>query len=79
MTGRAHGLSILPAVSSTPAVPDPSVQPVMTVEDAGRCCGLGRSAAYDAARRGELPTISFGRRRVVPTAALRKLLALDDP
>jgi excisionase family DNA binding protein len=59
--------------------PRPEDQPTMSVEDAGRLCGLGRSAAYEAARRGELPTIHFGRRVVVPTAALRKLLAIDGP
>ena len=41
--------------------------------------GLGRSASYDAARRGELPTIRFGRRLVVPTALLRRLLGFDAP
>lgn len=50
----------------------------MTVEEAGAELGLGRSAAYEAAARGQLPTISMGRRKVVPTAALRRLLSLDD-
>lgn len=58
-------------------IPDPRDQPTMKVEDAGRLVGLGRSASYEAANRGELPTIRFGRRLVVPTAALRQLLALD--
>jgi excisionase family DNA binding protein len=60
------------------AIPDPLEHPTLTVEEAGRICGLGRSAAYEAARRGELPTLAFGRRRVVPTAALRRLLAIDS-
>ncbi|MDQ3640427.1 MAG: helix-turn-helix domain-containing protein [Actinomycetota bacterium] len=51
----------------------------MSVEDAGAALGLGRSAAYEAARRGELPTIRLGRRLVCPTAALRRLLCLDEP
>lgn len=60
-------------------IPDPEERPTMSIEDAGRELGLGRSAAYEAASRGEIPTISFGRRKVVPTASLRRLLALDDP
>lgn len=54
---------------------------VLTVPEAGRVVGLGRSAAYDAVARGELPTIRFGERRVVvPVAALRRMLGelVDD-
>ena len=58
-------------------IPDPREQPTMKVEDAGRELGLSRSAAYEAARRGELPTLRFGRRLVVATAVLRRMLALD--
>ena len=36
---------------------------------------LGRSAAYEAARRGELPTRRVGRRLVVPVPALMRWLA----
>jgi hypothetical protein len=37
----------------------------------------GRSAAYAAARRGELPTLSVGRRLVVPLRQLRARLSGD--
>lgn len=47
---------------------------VHTVEEAGRIMGLGRSAAYEAVRRGEIPTIRLGRRIVVPRARLEALL-----
>lgn len=46
---------------------------------AGRILGLSRQSAYDAATRGDLPTIRIGRRLLVPTAALRRMLELDDP
>ena len=59
-------------------IPDPLERPTLSVEEAGKLVGLGRSAAYEAARRGELPVLAFGRRRVVPTAALRRLLAIGD-
>jgi excisionase family DNA binding protein len=46
----------------------------MSVEEAGEVLGLGRSAAYAAARRGEIPTRRFGRRVVVPCSALIAML-----
>jgi excisionase family DNA binding protein len=48
---------------------------VMTVEEAGRELRIGRSAAYEAARRGDIPTIKIGRRLLVPRAAFDRLLA----
>ena len=45
-----------------------------TVPEAGKILGIGRNAAYDAAKTGELPTIRLGRRIVVPKAALKRLL-----
>jgi excisionase family DNA binding protein len=42
--------------------------------DAGRKLGLGKHATYEAARRGEIPTVRFGRLIKVPMAALRKRL-----
>lgn len=47
---------------------------VFTVEEAGALLGLSRNSAYEAARRGELPTVRFGRRLVVPKARLMALL-----
>ncbi len=47
---------------------------VLGVEEAGRLLGLGRSAAYDAVKRGDLPTLRFGRRLVVPRARLAAML-----
>lgn len=61
-----------------PPFPRPEEKPTITIEEAGRWLGLGRPAAYEAARRGEIPTIRFGRRLVVPTAGLRRLLQLDE-
>ncbi len=59
-------------------IPTPSERPWLDVPEAGHLgFGLGRSASYDAVRRGDLPSIRIGRRIVVPTAALRRLLELD--
>ena len=46
----------------------------MTVPEAGELLGLGRDAAYEAVKRGDLPVLRFGRRLLVPRAALEKML-----
>jgi hypothetical protein len=44
---------------------------------AGMIVGLSRNAAYAAATRGEIPTLKFGRRIVVPVGLLSRLLGLE--
>jgi excisionase family DNA binding protein len=46
-----------------------------TVPEAGRRLGLSRGSAYEAAKRGEIPTIRIGRLLKVPIAAFERLLA----
>jgi excisionase family DNA binding protein len=46
----------------------------VSVPEAGQELGIGRNAAYDAAKRGDIPTIKIGRRLLVPRAALDRLL-----
>ena len=48
----------------------------ISVEQTARVLGLGRTAAYDAARRGEFPTRRLGRRLVVPVPALLEWLGV---
>ena len=50
--------------------------PTLSVEHAAKLLGVSRSAAYRAAASGEIPTISFGRRLLVPTSRLLALLGL---
>ena len=57
--------------------PDPLSQPTMTVDDAASIMKISRASAYEAVRSGEIPSIRIGRRIVVPTAALRRMLGLD--
>lgn len=45
-----------------------------SVPQAGKKAGLGRNAAYAAARRGEIPTIRIGKRLLVPRAAWDRIL-----
>ena len=47
---------------------------VLSVEAAGRVLGIGRSAAYEAVRRGDIPSVRIGRRIVVPIRALERIL-----
>lgn len=44
------------------------------VEEIARLLGLSRAAAYDAVARGEIPSLRFGRRVVVPRAAFDRML-----
>lgn len=46
----------------------------LSVPEAGRRLGLGRYAAYEAAKKGEIPTIKFGHRIRVPIVALERML-----
>lgn len=50
---------------------------VISIPESGELLGLGRSSAYAAAVRGELPVLVIGRRKVVPVAALLKLLGIS--
>ncbi len=46
----------------------------VTVSEAAKALGVSRNKAYEAARRGEIPTIKIGKRILVPLAALERLL-----
>jgi excisionase family DNA binding protein len=46
----------------------------ITVPEAGELLGLGRDAAYAAARKGEIPTLKIGRRLLVPVPELLAML-----
>jgi excisionase family DNA binding protein len=49
----------------------------MTLDEVAPVLGISRDTAYKGARSGDIPTIRVGRRLLVPTAALRRMLALD--
>lgn len=46
----------------------------VSVEEAAQVLGISRGGAYDAARRGELPTMRLGRRLRVPVPSLLRML-----
>jgi excisionase family DNA binding protein len=63
--------------TTLPPVPDPSMKPTVSVDEAARYLSISRASAYKAAKAGDLPTITVGRRLLVPTAALRRLLSME--
>lgn len=51
----------------------------MTVPEAAAILGIGRNAAYEAAKTGQIPTIRIGKRILVPRAALDRMLEGGAP
>jgi excisionase family DNA binding protein len=51
----------------------------VSVAEAGRRLGVGRNAAYEAVKRGEIPVLQFGRLLRVPVRALERLLDGGSP
>ena len=47
----------------------------VSVEEAASMLGISRALAYTLVNRSELPSIRLGRRRVIPLAALERVLA----
>ncbi|TXN40673.1 helix-turn-helix domain-containing protein [Methylobacterium sp. WL30] len=54
-------------------------KPAVSVVLAGRVLGVGRRAAYQAAKDGSLPAFRVGTQYRVPTAKLREMLGLPAP
>jgi excisionase family DNA binding protein len=49
-----------------------------TVTETAKLLGISRSSAYECVRRGEIPSLTLGRRVVVPRRALEALLDVPD-
>lgn len=52
-------------------------QATISIEEAGRVLGIGRNGVHDVVKRGEIESISLGKRRRVLTAPLRRKLGLE--
>ena len=59
---------------ATFALDDLEQRITLTVEEVASLLGLGRTAAYEAARRCQIPSRRLGRRVVVPVPALLEWL-----
>ena len=46
----------------------------LTVPEAAAMLGISRNFAYELVKRKELPVIEFGKRKLIPRAALEKML-----
>lgn len=46
----------------------------MSLIEAAKLLGIGKNQVYQAARKGQIPTIRIGSRILVPVAALNRLL-----
>jgi len=49
-------------------------QLTVTIPEAGRMLGCGRTLAYRLSKNGKLPIIALGRKRLVSLPALRQML-----
>jgi excisionase family DNA binding protein len=56
-----------------PSLTEPQSQ-TYKIEDVAKILGIGRNQAYEAVRRGDIPSITIGSRQRVPKPALEKLL-----
>ena len=50
---------------------------VYSVPEAGRLLGLSRNGSYEAAKRGDIPTIRIGRLLLVPKGPFHRLIERD--
>lgn len=55
----------------------PEAPRLLTVEEAAPLMRCGRSAAYERVRRGDVPSVRFGRKILIPETALLRFLAGD--
>ncbi len=54
------------------------IQPLtVTVEQAAKLLGIGRSTAYELVHTGDIPSLRLGRRIVVPSAKVAAQLGIE--
>jgi hypothetical protein len=51
---------------------------VWSIPRAGALFGMGKTSAYDAARAGDLPTLTLNGRFYVPVTKLREMLGVGS-
>lgn len=52
----------------------PITRQTYTIDEAAQLLGISRNGAYAAAQRGDIPTITVGKRKFVPRAAFDRFL-----
>ncbi|MFE3059845.1 helix-turn-helix domain-containing protein [Nocardia sp. NPDC059239] len=53
-------------------------EPTISIPDAARLLGIGRSTVYAAVKSGELPAIRVGHRVRIPSRWIREALRVED-
>jgi excisionase family DNA binding protein len=56
---------------------DQAYRLVYSVPEAGRLLGLSRNAAYEAAKRGDIPTLRIGRLLLVPKIPFHRMVGIS--
>jgi excisionase family DNA binding protein len=56
---------------------DQETKMTLSVEEAARRLGVGRNQAYEAVRAGSIPAIRVGKRWLVLSAGLNRLLQIE--
>lgn len=77
MPNPTPSLSVAASTSASRSDTD-SLKLTMTVPEAGALIGLARNSAYAAAKRGDIPTLTVGRRLLVPTAMFLAMLGVPS-
>ncbi len=57
---------------------DPNVKATLSVDEFAEIAEIARSTAYAGVHDGSIPSIRIGGRIRIPTAAVRRLLMLDE-
>lgn len=53
-------------------------RPACSLDDAAELLGLSRPTVVEAIERGDIPGQKLGRKWVIPTAPLRRMLQVED-
>ena len=59
------------------SLPTVEESPTVTAERAFSILGIGRTAGYEAVKRGDIPSIRLNGRILIPTAPLRRMLGIE--
>lgn len=71
MAAHTNRFDNTPDENDTPSQPQPLT---LSVTEAAGLLGISRSTAYESVRDGEIPSLRFRRRIVIPKSAIDQLL-----
>jgi excisionase family DNA binding protein len=70
--------AILAAVRAEAATGASAPDRLLSIDEAGHSLGIGRSATYDLLGAGRLRSVKVGRRRLIPSGAVRDYIQAAD-